>query len=240
MDDLIDHWRTWLEGHASRSVPGLAQKTGLATSTIRRIMNGEQTPNEETARSILRVTASDPSEYVTLLNKAFPSSNEHLSYVAQALQGATATDIAVEFYKEDALGFEIFVATTSSIGYCEKALIKKLGENGAARIEQLLDDGSLTLKNGRLYSKQVLFTSKQSILDACDKTPRLVKMNADKLSGQYFYASRYTESDLRKIANATIDFIQKMDEINANREPLDKTCKPSCVSIVFGSIEGES
>ncbi|RYZ63400.1 MAG: XRE family transcriptional regulator, partial [Proteobacteria bacterium] len=72
LSDLVDAINTWIDGNRSRSLSGLARRTGVAYSTIRRIAQNESVPHPYTALSISEVVMST-GQRLEFLKTHFPT-----------------------------------------------------------------------------------------------------------------------------------------------------------------------
>ena len=98
---LQNEIRMWLEGGRNRSLKGLAKKSGLGYSTIRRIESGEAQPQPHTAMKIVRVTRESAEQIHGWVLENIPEYSSHsepsanLGVIYRAFDKSSATHAGV-------------------------------------------------------------------------------------------------------------------------------------------------
>jgi transcriptional regulator with XRE-family HTH domain len=140
--DLVDAINAWLSGNKSRSLSGLARRTNVAYSTIRRIAQNESVPHPYTALSIAEIVMTVPQR-VEFLKKHFPTIG---NLMEECYSGAIRRDPNEESLRRF-LRLEphnrIFNIAATRAGTNRKALLQLAGQMGIDAVEEMLDAGLL-------------------------------------------------------------------------------------------------
>ncbi len=145
--DLVDAINAWMQGSRSRSLSGLARRTSVAYSTIRRIAQNESVPHPYTALSISEVVMTT-QQRLEFLKKHFPT-------IGNLMDECYLSSIRSEPNEESLNRFirlephnRIFNIAATKKGTSRKAILSLCGQMGIDALEEMLDDSLLIELDG--------------------------------------------------------------------------------------------
>jgi hypothetical protein len=140
--DLVDAIQTWLASSKSRTLSGLARRTSVAYSTIRRIAQGESAPHPYTALAISEVVMTT-QQRLTFLKKHFPT-------IGNLMDECYLNTIRQEPNDENLQRFirlephnKIFNMAATRQGTTRKAVGNLVGKAGLDALDEMLEDSLL-------------------------------------------------------------------------------------------------
>ncbi len=140
--DLVDAINAWMEGGRGRSLSGLARRTGVAYSTIRRIAQNESVPHPYTALAISEVVmATHPR--LEFLKKHFPTIGNLMEECYPQKLEAEPNMEAVQKYLHMEPHNRIFNIAATVRGTSRKAIQGLCGQVGIDALDCMIEEGVL-------------------------------------------------------------------------------------------------
>ncbi|MCX6129313.1 MAG: hypothetical protein NTX25_09665 [Proteobacteria bacterium] len=148
--DLVEAINTWLQTGKNRSLSGLARRTHVAYSTIRRIAQNESVPHPYTALAIAEITMSLPQR-IDFLKSHFPTIGTLMDECySGAIQREPNQECLRRFLQQEPHN-RIFNIAATRAGTTRKAVMQLCGQMGLDAVESMLDAGLLVeLPSGTL------------------------------------------------------------------------------------------
>lgn len=140
--DLVDAINAWMEGGRGRSLSGLARRTGVAYSTIRRIAQNESVPHPYTALAISEVVmATHPR--LDFLKKHFPTIGNLMEECYPTKLESEPNGEAIQKYLRMEPHNRIFNIAATVRGTNRRAIQSLCGQVGVDALDEMLDEGIL-------------------------------------------------------------------------------------------------
>lgn len=154
----------YISARPNRSIASLARKCGLGYSTVRRLAQGEATPELSTVVTIIGAIKSK-DEFVSFLKEFFPK--EGSVFEQHFLGGTQFSDESLDYFLKDEVSNYIIhlAATRSSTTVADISRI--LGERGLTKLDDLIDAGFIEKdKEGvlKFYKDSFAFTNFETFL----------------------------------------------------------------------------
>lgn len=142
LEDLVDAINAWTMSRRNRSLSGLARRTNVAYSTIRRIAQGESSPHPYTALSISEVVM-DTKQRLEFLKKHFPTIGNLMDecYVNSIRQDPN--DETLQRFIRQEPHNKIFNIAATKHGSSRKAIMELCGKPGLDALDEMIDDALL-------------------------------------------------------------------------------------------------
>ena len=139
LTDLVDAINAWTQGNRTRSLSGLARRTNVAYSTIRRIAQNESMPHPYTALSISEVVMT-AQQRLDFLKKHFPTIGNLMDecYV-NSVRSEPNEESLNRFIRQEPHN-RIFNIAATKKGTHRKAILALCGQMGLDALEEMLDD----------------------------------------------------------------------------------------------------
>ncbi len=140
--DLVEAIQAWTASSRNRTLSGLARRTSVAYSTIRRIAQGESSPHPYTALSISEVVMNT-NQRLEFLKKHFPTIGNLMDecYVNSIRQDPN--EEALQRFLRMEPHNKIFNIAATLHGTTRKNIIDLCGKPGGDALDEMLDDGLL-------------------------------------------------------------------------------------------------
>ncbi|RYZ79064.1 MAG: hypothetical protein EOP04_28465, partial [Proteobacteria bacterium] len=140
--DLVDAIQVWSTSSKSRTLSGLARRTSVAYSTIRRIAQGESAPHPYTALAISEVVMST-QQRLLFLKTHFPTIGNLMDecYV-KAIRQEPSDETLQRFIRQEPHN-KIFNIAATKQGTTRKAVGALAGKAGLDALDEMLDDALL-------------------------------------------------------------------------------------------------
>jgi len=142
LTDLVDAINAWTEGSRSRSLSGLARRTGVAYSTIRRIAQNESVPHPYTALSISEVVMTT-QQRLEFLKKHFPTIGNLMEECYDNKIGVQPNADALQRFLRMEPHNRIFNIAATEAGTNRRAIQNLCGQMGIDSLNELLDESLL-------------------------------------------------------------------------------------------------
>ena len=124
--------------HRSRSIASLARKSGLGYSTVRRLSQGEATPELSTVIAVLGAIKSR-DEFISFLNNYFPQQGHFLD--KHFGEDARLSDSDLDYYlRDDVANFIIHLCGTTAGSHID-IVEKQTGQLGLRKLSDLIEAG---------------------------------------------------------------------------------------------------
>ncbi|RYZ81328.1 MAG: XRE family transcriptional regulator [Proteobacteria bacterium] len=144
--DLVDAINAWMEGGRGRSLSGLARRTGVAYSTIRRIAQNESVPHPYTALAISEVVMLTHPR-LEFLKKHFPTiGNLMEECYPQKIETETNTEALQKYLRMEPHN-RIFNIAATVRGTSRRAIERLCGQVGIDALNDMLEEGILVELN---------------------------------------------------------------------------------------------
>lgn len=143
LGDLVAAIEAWVQGGRNRSLSGLARKTNVAYSTIRRIAQNESVPHPYTALSIVEVVLP-AQERLEFLKKHFPLVGNLMDecYDRKATDGTHVEEDVRRILRLDPHNLVFNIAATRA-GTTRAAIRERCGQAGIDAIDDMIEAGIL-------------------------------------------------------------------------------------------------
>lgn len=140
--DLVDAINAWMEGGRGRSLSGLARRTGVAYSTIRRIAQNESVPHPYTALAISEIVmATQPR--LEFLKKHFPTIGNLMDeFLPSKLEQNQNGEALQKFLRMEPHN-RIFNIAATARGTTKQAIHRLCGQVGIDALSEMLEEGLL-------------------------------------------------------------------------------------------------
>ncbi|RYZ55598.1 MAG: XRE family transcriptional regulator [Proteobacteria bacterium] len=146
LTDLVDAINAWTEGSRSRSLSGLARRTGVAYSTIRRIAQNESVPHPYTALAISEVVMTT-LQRLEFLKKHFPTIGNLMEECYPTKLEAEPNGEALKKFLSMEPHNRIFNIAATVRGTTRRAIQSLCGQVGSDSLDEMLDAGLLVELN---------------------------------------------------------------------------------------------
>ncbi len=143
--DLVDAINAWTEGSRNRSLSGLARRTGVAYSTIRRIAQNESVPHPYTALAISEVVMS-LQQRIEFLKKHFPTIGNLMEEAYPKLSVQPNEESFQRFLRMEPHN-RIFSIAATAKGTNRRQIASLCGQVGIDSVNEMLDEGLLVELN---------------------------------------------------------------------------------------------
>ncbi|RYZ54233.1 MAG: hypothetical protein EOP07_16335 [Proteobacteria bacterium] len=140
--DLVGAINAWMQGSRSRSLSGLARRTNVAYSTIRRIAQNESVPHPYTALSISEVVMST-QERLEFLKNHFPTIGNLMDECYVNSIRAEPNDEALNRYIRQEPHNRIFNIAATKKGTNRRSIMQLCGQMGVDALDEMVDDAVL-------------------------------------------------------------------------------------------------
>lgn len=148
--DLVDAINAWMQVSRSRSLSGLARRTSVAYSTIRRIAQNESVPHPYTALSISEVVMTT-AQRVEFLKNHFPTIGNLMDECYVNAIRPDPNDESLRRYIRQEPHNRIFNIAATKKGTTRKAILSLCGQMGLDALDEMIDDALLVeMPNGTI------------------------------------------------------------------------------------------
>jgi len=137
--DLVDAINAWMQASRSRSLSGLARRTSVAYSTIRRIAQNESVPHPYTALSISEVVMTT-QQRLDFLKKHFPTIGNLMDEVYVNSSRSEPNEESLNRYMKLEPHNRIFNIAATKRGTTRKAILALCGQMGLDALEEMLGE----------------------------------------------------------------------------------------------------
>ena len=140
--DLVNAIQAWQSGNRGRSLSGLARRTSVAYSTIRRIAQNESVPHPYTALSISEIVMDTPQR-LEFLKKHFPTIGNLMGEVYDSSIRVEPNDESLKRFLRQEPHNRIFNIAATTLGTNRKEIQRASGQPGVDALEEMVEDGVL-------------------------------------------------------------------------------------------------
>ncbi len=140
--DLVDAINAWLAGNRGRSLSGLARRTNVAYSTIRRIAQNESVPHPYTALSISEVVMNT-SQRLEFLKTHFPTIGTLMDECYDNSIRQEPNEESLRRYLRQEPHNRIFNIAATRQGTTRAHISSLCGQQGLDALDEMLEEGLL-------------------------------------------------------------------------------------------------
>lgn len=142
LSDLVDAIQAWSTSGRNRSLSGLARRTSVAYSTIRRIAQGESVPHPYTALAISEVVMN-AQQRIVFLKSHFPTIGNLMDECYSNSIRPEPNDEVLEKYIRREPHNKIFNIAATKQGTTREAIATLCGKPGIDALDEMVDDALL-------------------------------------------------------------------------------------------------
>lgn len=223
--DLSSYIDAYLSGSKTRSLMGLATKSGVAYTTIRRMLQCEQNPSLSTALSVMQVVATD-EQIVEFAKKHWPDKASIIEKHAQLSKDVDKEALFAAISDPDS--FQLLCLSSMDEGVSASDAFRIVGARAERKLEKLLSIGIIEEKRGHFYSKEFLLSDLRPIANAIHNSAELLVRGYEyQAEAATWQVDGLNEEGIRAVKTLVKEFAEKLQDIR--RAP---DCKGSSSTVV--------
>jgi hypothetical protein len=218
-DALKQEIDAYISARSTRSIASLARKCGLGYSTIRRLAQGEATPELSTVVTVIGAIKSK-DDFLMFLKEHFPK--EGSVFEQHFVTTSQFSDESLDYFLRDEISSYIIHLTATHSGSTVENISRILGERGLAKLDDLVDAGFIERnKEGKLhfYKESFAITNFETFLKNIQL--HVGYFNLKNLGSDAALLAHQTQSvdaeGLRLLKEAGIQYCAKIAEIKRKR-----------------------
>jgi len=209
----------YLSARPNRSIASLARKSGLGYSTIRRLAQGEATPELSTVVTVIGAIQSRDG-FVSFLKEHFPK--EGSVFEQHFVTTSQFSEEGLDYFLRDEISSYIIHLAATHAGTSVADISRILGERGLAKLDDLIDSGFVEKNREgqiRFYKESFAFTNFETFLQNIKLHAGY--FNLKNLGSDAALIALQTESvdaeGLKELKQAGVDYCNKIAEIKRRR-----------------------
>jgi hypothetical protein len=208
----------YLSASKSRSLMGLATRSGVGYTTIRRMLQCEQSPSLSTALSILQVVATD-EQIVAFAKKHWPDQATIIEKHAQFSKNLDKEALFAAITDREAMQLLCLSATDEGLSAADADRV--VGLRASSKMEKLVSAGLVEEKRGRYYGKEFLLSDLRSVARAIHNSADVLVQGADgQCEAATWQVDGLSEEGVVAVKNLIQEFADRLQEIR--RSPANK------------------
>ncbi|MBC7660916.1 MAG: hypothetical protein H7249_14565 [Chitinophagaceae bacterium] len=222
LSDLVSAINAWTQGNRGRSLSGLARRTSVAYSTIRRIAQNESVPHPYTALSIAEVVMTTQQRLEFLKN--------HFPTIGNLMDEVYATNVRPDPNQESLSRFirlephnRIFNIAATKKGTTRRAIAALCGQSGIEALDEMLDDTILVeLPDGTIkytHDNWVIGNVDDALVQVRQSTHHFVKQLVGTDGASLMHATGAVKPELvPKLKELVLNFMKDLNALKDNQD----------------------
>ena len=224
----------YMNANSKRTISSTAKKASLSTSSLDRILKGEQIASLETMLAIAQVI-DDKDSWFDIIRLRWPQYVTTLTTIFQTTKAEVSQD-SVSTLIRDLDNFVIISLAATDEGTTREEISVKLPEVGLAKLEILLNEGVVKEINSRLKASPFAITSAETLLIQFANLTRLFDKSqiGEVVTKLALHTEGYSETGLQNLGNLVWKFNE--DVANLNSDPKNRGNNVAYIGLIADTI----